>query len=256
MKFNNTVGDKKESIGENDVKIDVTASTPEEKAQQDKILNEITEINDFNDNSDETPLDESEDDDDSEEEESESEEDESEEEAESEEDNEESDEGESEESDEEDSEEESDDDQPEAVDDNVDWTDGVKQKQVFDKLFKDEASILPKSARENYQKFYDTGNEAFLHIDNSLHKLIKSLEMINPSVPFPDRVKAAFKLAFSEKSKKMAQKKGEVIAEVRTQKVGKSASAVTKGEDGKSSKTVYSKEQTAFAKRIGVELPK
>jgi len=284
--FNQTIKNDESGINEGDEKIDTTPDNEEETEEQKKASQK------FEDKNDDTSVDDSEDeesDDDSKDEEKESEDDESDKDSDNESDEEsddESDEGESDNTDEEgeeesESEEDSDDDtkpkweeegfkdedayktylekHPEPTklesDKNKDnLSEAEKQKDSVFTLFDKHPDVLPKSAKENYQKFYDSGNNAFLHLDDHLHKFSNALDKISEKLPFDERISEAFKLAFTNETSKLERKKGEVKAELRTQKVNKSASKSTKGDDSKSSKETHTPEQLEVARKMGVKL--
>lgn len=256
-------------IGENDTKIDTSPDNDDEAREQEK-AKEIMEINNFNENiDDDTSGDESEDEEESDEDDSKDEEEES------------------DESEEEESEEESDEsnketeDKEDANQDNapkwqklgfesaekyadhleeklngeqkVDYSDPEKQKQTMDSFFDKHSDVIPNNVKENYTKFWETGNATFLHIDNELHKLITALEEIKDTVPLNKRLEYAFGIAFPERISKNEQKKGEVRAEIRTQKVNKSTSQSVGGNRGKSAISDLLPEQEKVFERFGLK---
>ncbi|MFA6354019.1 MAG: hypothetical protein WCW93_03755, partial [Candidatus Paceibacterota bacterium] len=129
-----------------------------------------------------------------------------------------------------------------------------KQKQTIFDLIDKHKDILPVAMKDNYEKFYTTNNTAFLHMDDHLHKLVSALDKINDKLPFKERVEAAFTLAFRDKIDKISQKRGEVKAEIRTQKVNKSAGTSVKSGSEKSSGKSFTPEQLEIAKKMDIKL--
>lgn len=281
MKFNNTIENRDSGISDKDTKIDTTANSSEEQEEQDKAL--LT-INEFNESGDTSPDESDESDEESDEDEpddkkdkkSEDDEDESDEDEDSEDEEKESDED---EEDEETEDEESDETKSEweqegfktpeeyiahlkqGKNDSVDETklsDEERadiQKNSILGVYEQYKDILPKSFKENYDKFFSTNNNAFLHLDNHLHKFVEALEKTSDKIPFKERAAIAATIAFRDKLSKKEQKKGEVIAEIRTQKVNKSASSPI-NTSKKGSNSDYSQESIEAGKKMGWDIVK
>lgn len=134
-----------------------------------------------------------------------------------------------------------------------DETEPEVQKNIIVDVFKKHAEIISAKTIENFEKFYETGNDAFIHLDTSLYKVYKELKVISESLPMKERIEKAIKLAFGDKIIQSERKKEKALTEVRAQKVNKAASDSTKGGSGKTEKT-HSPETLAIAKSWGIKL--
>lgn len=128
-----------------------------------------------------------------------------------------------------------------------------KQKNEVVSFLNAHADIIPKSSVENYQKFYESGDETFLKLDNNLYRLTKELEYVSEKLPIQKRMDIAFTMAFKDEIAAKEKKKGIVETELRVQKVNKSASLPVG--DVKNSNSNYTKEQLDVARKMGVTLP-
>lgn len=279
LKFGNTVGGSDNLLTENDQKIDTTDVSQEEKEEQDKFLNSLTDnepLNSYNEDTPDTSGDEDEDSEESEDEEeddAESNDAESDDEEESEEDT--------------DSETEDESDQSNTDTDNEAQTDkgkfdgydtfeeykeaqkekaGQNSNDVVDepvKNFNDTVSfleankdIIPPQTIESYKKYYESGNDAFLYGDNHLHKLNKAIADLNPNLPYQKRLAYAFDLAFKDEILKKTQKATQAKTEIRTQRVNKAAAQPVAGGNNGGDKPKLSSEQKEIFRRMNVKIPK
>jgi hypothetical protein len=273
--FNKTIEDRESGISDKDTKIDTTPNSQKEQEEQDKAL---LEVNDFNDTGDTSP--DSDDSDDSDEEETE--------EKEKSKDDEESDEDDSEDEEKESDEDEEDEETEEETPDESkpEWEqEGYKTPEEYiahlkeskeesvdeSKLSETEranvqknailsiadkySDILPKTFKENYVKFYETNSDAFLHLDNHLHKFVQALDKTSERLSFKERCELAAVIAFRDELSQKEQKKGEVRAEIRTQKVNKSASSPVNSSNSKKGNE-YSKEAIEAGKKMGWDIVK
>ena len=136
---------------------------------------------------------------------------------------------------------------------NSDLSNAEKQKQVFETFYEKHSNILPESVKDNYLKFFSSGNNAFLHIDNHLHKLSEALSSLRVDLPFSEKLEKAVNIAFSSEIASKEQKKGEAKAEIRAQKVNKAVGNST-NTTSKTEKSNYSKGQLWAAKKMEVKL--
>lgn len=137
---------------------------------------------------------------------------------------------------------------------NSDFAEPEKQKQIFLKFFDKHSDLLGEKAKDCYLKFYEHNNADFLKIDNQLFKLTTAISSFKDDLPFSERLEKAFQWTFKDDIARKEQKKGEVKAEIRTQKVNKAVSQPTSGGSGQSSTPKFSKAQLWAAEKIGVKL--
>jgi len=142
-----------------------------------------------------------------------------------------------------------------------DLDEGEKQKFVFTDFYNKHKDILPESVLDNYLKFWQSGASGtpiveYLRMDDHLYKLTNEMDKFRDDVPFQEKLERAFNNAFSDevikKKQDIAQKQGEVRAEIRTQKVNRAASTSIKNESGGNKK--YSSDQEKMAKKMGIQL--
>lgn len=140
-------------------------------------------------------------------------------------------------------------------DDNLDKLEpAVREDKAVMAIYEKNKSILPKSLIENWQKYRETGNNAFLSIDNHLHKLVMAVKKTNADLPIEERLDIGMSIAFKDELSKLEQKKGGVKAEIKNQKVNKIISNSNQSSNSNSSKKGYTSEQEKMAKAMGVKL--
>lgn len=139
------------------------------------------------------------------------------------------------------------------IENNPDLDYHAKEERIVQEFLNIHRDIIPESARTNFQKFIDSGrNTAFLMLDDSLYKLVKEVRNYRTDLPLTDRLSKAFRVVFADKIAKQEQKKGEVKAEIRQQKVGKAIATPTKPASGKAPKSELSSAQREALRRMGV----
>lgn len=136
---------------------------------------------------------------------------------------------------------------------NSSLSDAEKQKQIFLQFCDNNSDVMTPEIKENYLKYYSTGNNAFLHMDNKLHKFSEALGSFRNDIPFTKKLDMAFNIAFNSEIAKKEQKKGEIKTEIRMQKVNKAVSSPT-GSTGKPTASKYTKGQIWAAEKMGVKL--
>ncbi len=109
----------------------------------------------------------------------------------------------------------------------------VQHKQVLE-FFKSKSDVISDKTVENYKKFYESSNNAFIHLDSDLFKLTKEMENLNPNLSIKEKMEKAFIIVFHDRIKKLEQKKAEAKTEAKIQKVNKSASSSLGGSSAKS----------------------
>ena len=79
---------------------------------------------------------------------------------------------------------------------------------------------------------------------------------LRDDLPLGEKLRLAFLDSFEDKIGKTERKKGEILAEVRTQKVNKQVGNPTNNADKVEKSNRYTSEQLAAARKMGVTLPK
>lgn len=279
LEFNNTAGVSDRTFNENDHKIDISDLSYEDIEQQEKFLESLTDndpLNSFNEDIADTS---GEDDDESEESDDEEEDEADDEDSESDDDET------PEKGDESKTEDEADENQAneslagkgkydgyETFEEykesfvkplqqkSGDYSSQIVQEPANDfnatiEFLKKNSDIIPESTVDNYRKFGESENNAFVHGDNHLYKLSKAIESINTSLPYSKRLEYAFELAFKDDIIKRAQKTAQANAEIRTQRVNKAVGRSSSNES-KGSESRLSAEQLNVFKKMGVKVPK
>lgn len=139
------------------------------------------------------------------------------------------------------------------IENNADLTDEAKEQQVFQTFLNIHKNTIPESARVNFQKFIDSGrNNAFLMADDSLYKLVMEVRKYKDDIPLSERLSSALNTVFRDNVAKNEQRKGEVKAEIRTQKVNKAVSTSTRATSGNPDKNSLNDMQSKAMERMNV----
>ena len=139
------------------------------------------------------------------------------------------------------------------IENNSDLPDEVKEQRVMQTFLDLHKDIIPESARINFQKFIDSDrNSAFLYADDNLYKLVMEVRNYRDDLPLSDRLSKAFKVVFSQKLASNERKKGEVKAEIRSQKVNKAVITPAKSDTSKQTKGTLDPEQKRVMKQMGI----
>lgn len=139
---------------------------------------------------------------------------------------------------------------------NNDLNQAEKDRLIMSEFLSLHKDVIPESARLNFDKFIASSNDAFLHIDDSLHKLVVAVNEYRSDIPVSERLNKAYQLVFAGKIAKLEQKKGEVKAEIRAQKVNKAVSQPSVSSSSKSKNNGLTQEQRDVYKKMGVPIPK
>jgi len=132
-----------------------------------------------------------------------------------------------------------------------------KENRLVRNLYEQHKDILPETFIKNWDKFIESDrSKTFLHLDDSLHKLVVNVGKFDQNLPLSERLNLAFDIAFGKeivaKKTKQAERQGEVKAEIRTQKVGKAAGSPVKTSTAKAKSSLDGDQQTVMSK-MGVK---
>lgn len=128
----------------------------------------------------------------------------------------------------------------------------VKDKEVLKIFVENNKGFFPESSQVNLQKFYNTGNTTFLDIDDNLYKFVNEVRKYRSDIPLLDRLTSASKIVFHDKIIKNEQKKGEINANIKAQKVNKAIARPIKTSSEKSEKSDLSPEQKSVMEKMGI----
>lgn len=112
--------------------------------------------------------------------------------------------------------------------------------------------VLGAEIVEDYKKFIDSGNNAFIFNNPKLKSLAEAIEDTNESLPFATRIDKAFKIAFSDEIADLRGKQEKVKTEIKNQEINKSSAGGNKSAGNK--KSAFTPEQMDIADKMGVEL--